>query len=285
MGYMKFLLGQKTKRRESLAPNYIILILLVAFAAGPLLMIAFNSVKSSSELGQNPLGIPHQVVWQNYPDAWKVGNFSQTMRNSVILVAISVTGVLTLGGMAAYSMAKLKMPGSSFFAIYLLTVSSLPLQMFLVPLFFMWNKLHLVNTLVGVGIIYIALNAPFAIFLLRSYIVQIPADFDDAARVDGASEWQVFTKIVVPLAWPAFLTTGLVVALDAWNEFTIATVFLTKPELFTIVTSYQNFATRFSRNWGLTSAGAVMMIAPLLIIFLLLQRQFIAGLTQGGLKG
>jgi raffinose/stachyose/melibiose transport system permease protein len=207
------------------------------------------------------------------------------MRNSLSLVAFTVVGVLILGGMAAYSMAKLNMPGSNFFTIYLLTVSSLPLQMFLVPLFFMWNKLHLVNTLIGVGIIYVALNAPFAIFLLRSYIVQIPADFDDAARVDGASEWQVLTQIVVPLAWPAFLTTGLVTALNVWNEFVIATVFLTKPQLFTIVTSYQNFATRFSRDWGLTSAGAVMMIAPILIIFLLLQRQFISGLTQGGLKG
>jgi raffinose/stachyose/melibiose transport system permease protein len=139
--------------------------------------------------------------------------------------------------------------------------------------------------LLGVIIIYVALNSPFAIFLLRSYMVQIPMDFEDAARVDGASDWQVLRHIVAPLAWPAFLTVGLVTALHVWNEFVIATIFLTKPELFTIVTSYQNFATRFSRNWGLTSAGAVMMIAPLLIIFLLLQRQFISGLTQGGLKG
>ena len=282
---MKKILGIKTKRRESLAPNYIILILLSASAMGPLLLLVLNSIKDSSELGRNPLGIPHQFTLQNFPEAWKVGNFALTMRNSLFLVVFTVTGVLILGGMAAYSMAKLHMPGSNFFTIYLLTVSSLPLQMFLVPLFFMWNKLHLVNTLIGVGIIYIALNAPFAIFLLRSYIVQIPVDFDDAARVDGASEWQVLTQIVVPLAWPAFLTTGLVTALSVWNEFVIATVFLTKPELFTIVTSYQNFATRFGRNWGLTSAGAVMMIAPILIIFLLLQRQFIAGLTQGGLKG
>jgi raffinose/stachyose/melibiose transport system permease protein len=285
MGNMNKLLGFRTKRRESLAPNYFVLILLVAFAAGPLLMIAFNSVKSAAEIGRNPLGFPQQFIWQNYSEAWKVGNFALTMRNSLSLVAFTVAGVLILGGMAAYSMAKLNMPGSNFFTIYLLTVSSLPLQMFLVPLFFMWNKLHLVNTLIGVGIIYVALNAPFAIFLLRSYIVQIPADFDDAARVDGASEWQVLTQIVVPLAWPAFLTTGLVTALNVWNEFVIATVFLTKPQLFTIVTSYQNFATRFSRDWGLTSAGAVMMIAPILIIFLLLQRQFISGLTQGGLKG
>jgi raffinose/stachyose/melibiose transport system permease protein len=282
---MKNILGFKTKRRESLAPNYIVLILLAASAIGPLLLIALNSVKSASEIGKNPLGLPHEFLWQNYIQAWKIGNFALTMRNSAFLVVFAVTGVLVLGGMAAYSLAKLKMPGSNFFTLYLLTVSSLPLQMFLVPLFFMWNKLHLVNTLVGVGIIYVALEAPFCIFLLRSYIVQIPQDFDDAARVDGASELQVLTQIVVPLAWPAFLTTGLVTALSVWNEFTIATVFLTRPQLFTIVTSYQNFATRFSRNWGLTSAGAVMMIAPLLIIFLLLQRQFIAGLTQGGLKG
>ncbi len=282
---MKNILGLKTKRRDNLAPNYIVLILLAASAIGPLLLIALNSVKSASEIGKNPLGLPHEFLWQNYIQAWKIGNFALTMRNSAFLAIFAVTGVLILGGMAAYSLAKLNMPGSNFFTLYLLTVSSLPLQMFLVPLFFMWNKLHLVNTLVGVGIIYVALEAPFCIFLLRSYIVQIPQDFDDAARVDGASEWQVLTQIVVPLAWPAFLTTGLVAALSVWNEFTIATVFLTRPQLFTIVTSYQSFATRFSRNWGLTSAGAVMMIAPLLIIFLLLQRQFIAGLTQGGLKG
>jgi raffinose/stachyose/melibiose transport system permease protein len=285
MGNMRKLFNRGSRRRESLAPNYIVLILLVAFASGPLLMIAFNSVKSSAEIGRNPLGFPQEFTWQNFPDAWNKGEFGLTMRNSAFLVVFSVTGVLILGGMAAFSMAKLNMPGSNFFTIYLLTVSSLPLQMFLVPLFFLWNQMHLVNNLVGVGIIYVALDAPFAIFLLRSYIVQIPIDFDDAARVDGASELQVLRHIVVPLAWPAFLTTGLVTALSVWNEFTIATVFLTKPELFTIVTSYQSFATRFSRSWGLTSAGAVMMIAPLLIIFLLLQRQFINGLTQGGLKG
>ena len=222
---MKNILGLKAKRRESFAPNYIILILLAASAIGPLLLIALNSVKSASEIGKNPLGLPHEFVWQNYIQAWKIGNFALTMRNSAFLVAFTVIGVLILGGMAAYSLAKLNMPGSNFFTIYLLTVSSLPLQMFLVPLFFMWNKLHLVNTLVGVGIIYIALEAPFAIFLLRSFIIQIPSDFDDAARVDGASEWQVLTQIVVPLAWPAFLTTGLVTALSVWNEFTIATGF------------------------------------------------------------
>jgi raffinose/stachyose/melibiose transport system permease protein len=196
-----------------------------------------------------------------------------------------VIGVVTLGGMAAYSLAKLHLPGADGFMLYLLVGSSLPVQLFLVPLFFLWRNMGLINNLFGLIIIYIALNSPFAIFLLRSYMLQLPSDFEDAARVDGANEWQDFTRVVVPLSWPGFLTAGLVVALAVWNEFLMATIFLTDQKLFTVVTSYYNFTTRFSRDWGLTSAAAMMMLLPILFIFLSLQRRFIEGLTQGGLKG
>lgn len=116
-------------------------------------------------------------------------------------------------------------------------------------------------------------------------MVQIPSDFEEAARMDGANELDVFTRIVVPLSWPAFLTVGLVVGLNVWNEFLLATVFLTDQRLFTVVTSYYNFSSTYFTDWGQISASAVMMITPLMILFLLLQRRFIDGLTQGGLKG
>ena len=186
--------------------------------------------------------------------------------------------------MAAYSLAKLDLPGSGLLTLYLLVGTSLPIQLYLVPLFFTWQRLGLVNNLFGLVVIYIATNAPFADLPLRSYMVQLPRDFEDAARVDGAGEWQIFARIVVPLSWPGFLT-WLVVALSVWNEFLLATVFLTEQELFTVVTSYYNFATRFSRDWTMTSAAAVMMILPVIVIFLALQRRFIEGLTQGGIKG
>jgi raffinose/stachyose/melibiose transport system permease protein len=177
------------------------------------------------------------------------------------------------------------LPGSGLLMLYLLVASSLPIHLFLVPLFFLWRELRLNNNLFGLIPIYVALNAPLAIFLLRSYMIQLPRDFEDAARVDGASEWQVFSRVVVPLSWPGFLTVGLVVALGAWNEFLLATVFLNDQSKYTVVTSYQNFASRFSRDWSLTSAAAVMMIAPIIIIFLAFQRRFIEGMTQGGMKG
>ncbi len=277
----------RTRRRTGvgLVPNYIVLTLLSLFALAPIVILSFNSLKGRAEIGRNPLGFPREFLWQNYPDAWRVGNFSTTLQNSGILVVITVAGVLILGGMAAYSLAKLNLPGASALTLYLLIGSSLPIQLFLVPLFFMWQKLGLVNNLPGLALIYIAINAPLAIFLLRSYMVQLPADFEDAARVDGASEWKIFTQVVVPLSWPGFLTVGLVVALSVWNEFLLATVFLIDQDKFTVVTSYYNFTSRFSRDWGLTSAAAMMMIVPVIVIFLSLQRRFVEGLTQGGLKG
>lgn len=276
----------RQKRRDiNLAPNYIVLILLLGFSLGPLMVLLFNSLKTQAELGKNPLGPPQSFMWENFTKAWDVGNFAVTTRNSGFLVVVTVVAVLALGGMAAYSLAKLDLPGSGVVTLYLLIGTSLPLQLFLVPLFFTWQRLGLVNSLHGLAIIYVATNAPFAVFLLRSYMLQLPRDFEDAARVDGAGEWQIFTGIVVPLSWPGFLTVGLVVALGVWNEFLLATVFLTEQELFTVVTSYANFSTRFSRDWSLTSAAALIMILPVVVIFLALQRRFVEGLTQGGLKG
>jgi raffinose/stachyose/melibiose transport system permease protein len=272
------------KRGTSLALNYIVLIVLVLFANGPLVVLTFNSLKSNAEVSQNPLGPPQTLHFENFSQAWVQGNFGTTVRNSLLFVVGTVAGVLVLGGLAAYSLARLDPPGSNLFMVYMLGGSTLPIWLFLVPLYFMWNRLGLINTMPGVILIYIALNAPLAVFLLRSFMVQLPRDFEDAARVDGANELQVLTRVILPLSWPGFLTVGLVVALGVWSEFQIALIFIQNPDLFPVTTSFWAFTRRFSRDWALTSAAAVMMIAPLLAIFLTLQRRFIEGLTQGGVK-
>jgi raffinose/stachyose/melibiose transport system permease protein len=274
----------KPKRQSSQAINYVVLTLALLFALGPLVILGFNSVKSSAEVMRSPLGPPSEIHLENYINAWKDGKFSTTARNSGILVVGTVAGVLVLGGLAAFSLARLDPPGSNLFMAYMLGGSTLPFFTFVVPLYSLWRILGLVDTLHGLIIIYIAFNSPFAIFLLRSYMVQIPHDFEDAARVDGANELQVLTRVILPLAWPGFLTVGLVVALGVWGEFQTALIFVHVPELFPVTTSYWQFTTRYSRDWSLTSAAAVMMIAPVLIFFFSLQRQFIEGLTQGGLK-
>jgi raffinose/stachyose/melibiose transport system permease protein len=274
----------KPSREPSRALNYVVVTLMLLFALGPLMVLTFNSVKSTAELGLNPLGPPKTLHLENFPNAWVQGEFAKTMRNSGILVVSTVTGVLVLGGLAAYSLARLNPPGANFFFILMLVGTTIPGWLYIVPLFILWRTLGLIDSLLGLIIIYTAGNAPFSIFLLRSFMLQIHSDFEDAARVDGANQLQVFTKVILPLAWPGFLTVGLVVALGTWSEYQLALIFVHNPDLFPVTTSYSSFVSRFSRDWGLTSAGAVMMIAPVLIIFLSLQRRFIEGLTQGGLK-
>ena len=233
----------------------------------------------------NPLGLPlHGIEWQNYPTAWVSGHYSTTVRNSAIIIVGTVTGVLTIAGLAAYSMAMLDLPGANGLAMYLLVGTSMPSQLFMVPLFFLWTKLGMTNSLLGVIIIYWATLSPFATFLLRSYMVAIPGDFSDAARIDGASELQVMRHVILPIIWPGLLTSGLVAGLAAWNEFLFAVTFLHSEEVKPVSTSLYAFVDRFSRDWGLTSAASVIMIAPVIVIFLLFQRQFIEGLTQGGLR-
>jgi raffinose/stachyose/melibiose transport system permease protein len=272
------------QRRTDLRFNYLVLITLVLLALGPLVILLFNSLKSSIEVAQNPLGPPRVLHLENFANAWRIGEFNTTTTNSLILVVATVVSVLLFGGLAAYSLARLQPPGANLFMLYMLGGSTLPIWLFLVPLYFLWNTIGLINSLWGLIIIYTALNSPLAIFLLRSYMVSLPPDFEDAARVDGANELQVLTKVILPLAWPGFLTVGLVVALGVWSEFQIALIFINDPQLFPVTTSYYKFTGRFSRDWALTSAAAVMMIAPILVLFLALQRRFIEGLTQGGLK-
>jgi raffinose/stachyose/melibiose transport system permease protein len=271
-------------RDRSLLPNYIVLTLLAAFSLLPLVILVFNALKTTREIGANPLGLPLDPQWSNFAEAWVRGKFSLTMRNSTIIVAGTVAGVCLISGMAAYALARLKVPGGDFFGIYLLVGTSLPAALFLVPLFFLWNKIGLINNLFGLIVIYWATSSPFATFLLRSYMVAVPADFEDAARVDGANEWQVLRHVMLPIVWPGFLTVALVSGLGAWNEYLFARTFLIDEALRTVITSYEAFAGRFNRDWGLTSAAAIIMVFPVLAFFLALQRRFIEGLTQGGLR-
>jgi raffinose/stachyose/melibiose transport system permease protein len=271
-------------RHRPLILNHGILILLVLFSILPLVSLVFNSVKSNAEIGRNPLGFPQTIQFENFGNAWEQGEFAKTVGNSVILVAATVTSVLILAGLASYGLARRKPPGSDIFMFYMLVASTIPIWLYIVPLFFLWRQLGLINSRLGLILIYTALNAPFAIFLLRSYMLGLSQDFEDAARVDGANEMQVLTRIVLPLTWPGFLTVGLIVGLGVWSEFQVALVFVNDPNMFPVTTSFFKFTDRFSRDWSLTSAGAVLMIFPVLLLFLALQRRFIEGMTQGGVK-
>ncbi len=264
--------------------SYLILGFLALITILPISTLLMNSIKPTEEFGTNALGFPNEVRFENYRDAWIAGNYSQIFGNTLKLVLGSLVLCLSVSGLAAFSLARLNPKGATLVSIYLLIGISIPAQMFILPLFLMWRNFGLINTHLGLIIIYSALNAPFATFLIRSYMIQLPEALFDAAKIDGATTFQLFTRIALPLSWPVFLTASLIVGIAVWNEFLFAMTFLHEDQMKPLASILFAFQSRFSNNWALTSAASVMMAAPIIILFLIFQRRFIAGLTQGSIK-
>jgi len=265
--------------------SVIVLVLLALFAILPVLVLFLNAFKSDTELATNPIGFPTTWNFSNFETAWTQGRLGQGLGNSAILVIGTIIGVWICAGMAAYSLARLRVPFKRGISFYLLIVISLPAQMFLVPLFFLWTNLGLYDNLFGLILIYTALHVPFATLLLETFFAGIPKELDEAARLDGANEWQVATKIMLPLARPGFLTAGLVVGLAVYGELFFAVIFISSPNNLPISTAFLTFQQGFTRLYGVTDAAGLIMIIPVILLFLLMQRTFISGLASSGVKG
>lgn len=269
--------------RRTRALYYVALLILAIYSIGPLVIFVFAALKSEAALAANPLGLPTHPQWGNFAQAWDQGHLATGLRNSVIITLGTVAGVCVIAGCAAHAMARLDLPGSGWVTVYLLATTALPIQLFLVPLFFLWTHLGLYNNLFGLIIIYWAIFSPFATLLLRSYMLSIPRDYEDAARLDGAGELSVLRRITLPLAAPGFVTIALVSGLAAWNEFLLAVTFLQSPNEQPISIALYSFQQGYTENYALISAAGVIMLIPMVAFFLLLQRRFVAGLTAGGL--
>ena len=274
-------------RQRSSYVNHVILFSFALVIILPCLVLIFNSIKPSSEFGANPLGFPNEIRLMNYYDAWVNGNYNQIFMNSFILVVGTLILNLTVSGMAAFSLAVLNPRGiqTAIVGLYLLVGISIPAQLYILPLFLMWKSLSLLDTRIGLIIIYSALNAPFATFLIRSYMLQLPTELFEAAKLDGASTMQLFTKVALPLSWPVFLTTALIVSLNVWNEFLFAITFIITDDYKPISSILFAFQSRFANDYGAVSAASILMAAPIAILFMFFQRRFIAGLTSGATKG
>jgi raffinose/stachyose/melibiose transport system permease protein len=281
--------AQRAKRGRRLTSGryavYTILLLLTVFSIGPLVLALFNALKTQSQLAADPLGLPAHPQWHNFLDAWNQANMGAGLRNSAILVLGTGLGVCVISGSAAYALSRLKVPGSGFFILYLLVTASLPIQLFLVPLFYIWTNIGLYDNLFGLIIIYWAIYSPFATLLIRSFMVNLPKEYEEAARLDGAGDLRVLLRVILPMAWPGFLTAALIAGLQAYNEFMLAVTFIQSSGKMPVSTAFFSFQSGYTQNFTLTSAGGLIMVVPVLIAFIFLQRRFIEGYTSSGMTG
>ena len=271
---------------------YLILLLVLLTVLYPLFWLITASLKTDRAMFAHPFAMPelHNLQWINFTRAWSVGHFHSYFVNSIVVTAFTVIITTLLSAMAAYALCRFTFLGARPIFFLLLAGLMLPLQQVVVPLFFEMRELGLLNSRLGLIIVYIALGLPFGVFVMSGFFKTQPASVYESALVDGAGEWRAFWSIMLPIARPGLITVAIFTFLGTWNEFMVAFMFLSgqgSETLRTLPLGLANItiAGQYRSDWGQAFAGLVLIVAPTLIICLTLQRYITKGLTAGAVKG
>jgi raffinose/stachyose/melibiose transport system permease protein len=265
--------------------KYVILILFALVSIIPILVMWMAALKSSAEIFKDPFTLPTMLHWENLVKAWTVGRFNRYLGNSIIVTVPTVAGVVAFSCLAGYAFGQLKFSGSRVMFYLFLLGLMVPFQSIMIPMYYDLQKLKLLGSYWAMILPAIALGLPFGIFLMQAFFRDLPDELADAARVDGCSEFGVFLKIMLPLAGPAVSTLVVFQFMWTWNAFLMPLLFLNEENLRPISLGLMFFSGRYTTNYGLVAAGVTLATLPLIVIYLIFQRQFMRGLTAGALKG
>lgn len=266
------------------AVGYTILILLTLISAFPLIWMILMSFKERSETFSGNL-LPQQVTLSAYEFIFTNMQMELYMWNSVKITAVTVLGVVFLATLSGYAFARLEFAGKQFLFLMLLSTLMLPATVLIIPLFLQLSELNLIDTHLGLILAYIGGGLPFSMFLMRSFFHTLPSELVDAGRIDGASEFDIFWKIMLPLARPGIATITIFQFMGTWNEFIFAATFIHDPVTRPLQPALFALVGRYSTNWPALTAALTISIIPIVLVYLFMQRQFVAGLTTGAIKG
>ena len=250
----------------------------------PLVWTLTNAIKSSADIYRAPWDVPWPPAIGNIGEAWSRGQLGLALTNSVYVTAMTVAVVLGLSVTAAYSLTRLRPPARAALFLAVLAPLIIPTEVLIVPVFSIFKSLGLINSLPGLAFYNVIGTVSFATVILTGYFRTVPQEVIDAARVDGAGRLDVLLRIVIPLARPGIVAVAVLVAVFTWNDFGGSLVLLQKPDVFTAPLALSRFSTFYATDQGLTFAGMAIVILPPLLLFLLLQRSFIQGLTAGAVR-
>lgn len=222
---------------------------------------------------------------QNYVDLLLKTDFLIWLRNSILVSAAATIAGIVLASTSAYALSRYRFIGRKWILFSLLATQMFPATMLMLPFFIILSKLQLIDSFAGLFIIYASSALPFCIWQMKAYYDTLPHELEEAARLDGCRPWQVFLKIILPISSPALVITGLFSFMSAWSEYCIAAVVLQDPSLYTLPLGLKSFQASLSTQWGLYAAGALLISLPAVIIFIMLSRYLVSGLTFGSVKG
>lgn len=264
---------------------YILLALGALVALLPFVVTILASLKTGPELVQGIFSLPDEALWQNYREAWNQGRFGRFFANSVIVALGVVFPSLFLSTLTGFAFARFRFRGSNLVFGYMLLGLVIPLQAMVVPLYYVLRELGMLDSLIGLILPQIAMSMSFGTLLMRQSFQTIPRDIMEASIVDGATSWQSLWQVMFPLSRPMIGTVGLMFFIWTWNEFMLPLVVNINPKYHTLPVGLMYFQDRWTSNIPLIAAGATIIFLPLMIVFVVFQKQLIDGITQGAVKG
>jgi ABC-type glycerol-3-phosphate transport system permease component len=279
------------KTMNRLSPLKVLIIVLIACFAilwiMPFLWMVSTAFKPTEDIYKVPLRwLPSYFTIEHFFNSFKRAPFNIYYRNSIVISLVSSTLILFTSSMAGFSIARLKFQGRHIILGGILSSTMIPFQVLLIPFFVLMTKIRLVNTFGGLIVPYLTIFLAFALFMFYGFFKDFPAAMEDSARIDGCSWYQVYFRIGLPLAKPAIATVVIYSFIDCWNEFMVALIMTSKDIMRTVplgLAAMRN--TNMGINWGELMAASLIACLPAVVFFLIMQRQFIAGLTKGAVKG
>ena len=273
-----------TIRRIQLALAYAFLSCAGFFFLTPFLWMLSTALKPDEELfAWPPVWIPSKLMWNHFPEALTYVPFFQYFTNTIIITALAVIGVLFSCPLVSYGIARIPWRGAKVLFILTLMVMMLPYQVTMIPIFIVFKNLGWVGTNIPLWLPAF-FGAPFYIFLLRQFFLGLPKELEDAARIDGASEFRIYWQIMLPLTKPALLTIALFQFMGSWTDYQGPLIYLSDESQYTIMLGLQAFRTQHGAEWQMLMAASLVVTLPVMILYFLVQRVFIQGITFSGLK-
>ena len=264
--------------------HYAMLLVLAVMCVAPIVVIFATSLRQQVQIFAEPLNFLFTPTLENYRAVLQEDRLDRYLLNSLFVGIVSTLITLVLGCMAAYGLARFRFWGRSGVAYTTLLLRTVPLAVMAIPVFLIWNEWQLVNSLWGLVLLYVAVNLPFTIWLLYGFVLQVPIDLEEAAAIDGAGPFTIFTTVLLPLMAPGLAAASIFTFRIAWNEFILALV-LTDRHTRTLPVAASLFITDMGVDWGKVMAMASLIAIPPLIFTFVAARQIITGLTAGAVKG
>lgn len=271
------------KDRIAAAVKYAILILFSLTTIYPFIWVGISSLKADHEIFGNPFGLPTKWMFSNYKEAWIGAQVGQSFLNSMFYSIVSVAVVLLLSSMTSYVLARVR-PNKLLYLFFTLGIM-IPIHSVIIPLIISLRNLGLVNTRPGIILAYVVSNLSFSIFVLVAFMRTLPKDVEDAAMIDGCKRIRMFFSIILPISKPALATIGTFAFLNSWNDLLLALVITSSPFLRTLNLSCYNLRAQYVQRYALITAGLMILIIPVSIMYMIFQEQVIKGMTAGAIKG